>query len=222
VPNYVGKYKGSDLGRLKSLRRKIWGGKVFYYSKDKILKQSINDQGRLKVGLYGDSYDKNVKVHILIAITFLGHVPCGLLRVVDHIVEGNPLDNRLCNLQIITQRKNSSKCKNPKSGFTGVSKESGKYRVRICLNNEKFDLGYFNSAEEASEIREKVVELIEKEEDFSMYIKTNTPISKYKNIHFSNGLYRVRVIKNKKSIINRTFKTLEEAINHLNEYKVTQ
>jgi hypothetical protein len=85
-------------------------------------------------------------VHQLVAMAFLNHTPCGMNLVVDHI-NSNKLDNRVENLQLITQRENSSKdIKNKTSKYTGVSwcKHRGKWLSQIYLNKKTYNLGRFN------------------------------------------------------------------------------
>jgi hypothetical protein len=73
--------------------------------------------------------------------------------VVDHI-NGNGLDNRRCNLRIVTLFENSmnrKKSKNNTTGYTGVdfSKSEKKFRARISKYGKRHELGLFNTAEEA-------------------------------------------------------------------------
>lgn len=48
--------------------------------------------------------------------------------------------------------------KNNKTGYTGISKVNGKYRVRIQKNGKSYHVGYFNTLEEAKEARKKAEE----------------------------------------------------------------
>ena len=78
--------------------------------------------------------------------------------VVDHI-NGNPLDNRKCNLRVCTQKQNSQNLglsKNNTSGYPGVNKKTnGKYRSRITVDRKEICLGTFNTIEEAIKARKE-------------------------------------------------------------------
>ena len=67
-----------------------------------IMKPNYNS-GYYRVGL-----KKSIRVHQLMAICFLNHRPNGMKVVVDHI-NNIRTDNRLENLQIITQKENVQK-----------------------------------------------------------------------------------------------------------------
>ena len=73
--------------------------------------------------------------------------------VVDHI-NGDPLDNRKCNLRICTQQQNSMnkvKSKSNTTGFKGVHfyKPTGKFVSRIKVDGKNLYLGCFEKAEDA-------------------------------------------------------------------------
>lgn len=74
--------------------------------------------------------------------------------VVDHI-NGDKLDNRVCNLQLISQRKNCSREKSIKSGLpTGVHlvkrKKTKRYQARFTVGTKMYHIGYFDTPELAN------------------------------------------------------------------------
>lgn len=81
IKGYEGKYKVSNFGRIKSLR------------KNKVLKQTINKRdGYLYVGICKDGKRKNRKVHRLIAETFMSNPKNK--PTVNHI-DGNKFNNKV-------------------------------------------------------------------------------------------------------------------------------
>ena len=217
IPNWEQLYQASDLGRVKSLSRKVFGGKAFYFTNDKIMKQSIGSNGYLFLGLQLNGLISKIKTHQLVAIAFLSHTPCGHRIVVDH-KNNNPLDNRLLNLQLITQLENSRKDKKGITGFNNVYFENGRFRARIRFEEKQYCLGYFNDAETAKKTVDFVYEKLLKNENIDEYIKFNKN-KYYKNISMDNGKYRPRFVVNKKRINLPAFEKLEDAINCLNKVK---
>jgi len=153
VKGYEGLYQVSNLGRVKSLNRKIIykNGSVYFY-KEKIKKLTLNKRhGYLWVRLSKKSKATSKKVHKIVAESFLNHIPNGHKKVIDHI-DNNKLNNSLKNLQIITQRENSSKDKkNKSSNFTGVywNKKSKKWHSQIKIKSKKKHLGNFDKEYDA-------------------------------------------------------------------------
>jgi len=142
VVGYSSSYIVSDLGRIKSL------------ISNKILKVNYNVAGYGFVNLYKNKKPSARMIHQLVAESWLYHVPCGQKLVVDHI-NGDKKDNRLINLQIITQRKNSLKDKElPPSGHHGVSwcNTNKKWVVRPRYRGKKVYLGHYDCADFASEV----------------------------------------------------------------------
>ena len=79
--------------------------------------------------------------------------------VVDHI-NGNPLDNRKCNLRICTIQQNGMNRKvasNNNSGCTGVSKVKryNKWQANIGYKGKSYYLGLYDTKEEAIKARKE-------------------------------------------------------------------
>ena len=141
VINYEGLYQVSNLGRVKS----------FKFQKERILKLSTDKKGYSIVCLHKDKKQSVIKVHKLVAIAFLNHEPCGMSIVVDHI-DNNKENNKLSNIQLISNRENSSKNRVGVSKYTGVTwyKPLKKWCAKIHENKKNKHIGYFNKEIEAS------------------------------------------------------------------------
>lgn len=155
IPGYEGLYQVSNLGNVKSLSRIILRNGIHpFLSKEKLLKLSIDNWGYPRVSLFRNSNQSYSQVHQLVAMVFLNHKPDRALKlVVDHI-NNIKTDNRLENLQIISQRENTSKDKkNKTSKYTGVSWHSNykKWISGIRINGKIKHLGYFTCEVKASE-----------------------------------------------------------------------
>lgn len=69
----------------------------------------------------------------------------------DHINE-NKLDNRNSNLRSCTARQNAlnrGQLRHNTSGYKGISKDRGKWAVRVIVNGQNINLGHFNLLTEA-------------------------------------------------------------------------
>lgn len=145
IPNYEGCYQVSNLGNVKSLERKVKGKVNLKTQKEKILNPTQNIYGYYYVSLCKKGFIKKFTVHQLVAISFLNHIPCGMKLVVNHI-NFNRLDNRLENIEVVTNRENTNlKHIKSSSKYVGVSwhKGSKKWMSRIVINGKRKHLGYF-------------------------------------------------------------------------------
>ena len=136
-------YQVSNLGNVKSLK----------YEKERIRKQTIGGGGYYRLCLMKNKKPHKKIVSQLIAIAFLNHKPCGNKMVVDHI-DTNKLNNKLYNLQVITNRENTSKDrKNGSSKYLGVSwnKSNKNWSATILINGKPKYLGSFTNEKEASQ-----------------------------------------------------------------------
>lgn len=138
VVGYEGRYEVSNYGKVRSL----------IYNKIRILKQHPNKQGYLMVKLSkGNQKQRTRSVHLLVAHAFLNHASDGTQKVVVDHKDGDNSNNKLENLQLITQRENSMKGKNIK-GYS-LHKPSGLFFSRIYIDGKNVHLGYFKTKEEA-------------------------------------------------------------------------
>ena len=150
VKDYEGMYQDSDLGNVRSLNRVTNNNKRL---KGRLLKLVPNTNGYLTVNFCLNGKPKTKKIHQLVAETFLNHTPCGHKAVVDHI-DNDKTNNKLENLQVITNRANTSKDRvGGVSKYVGVSFHSrqNKYIAHCYHNGKHVHLGYFTDEIEASE-----------------------------------------------------------------------
>ena len=165
VKGYEGCYQASSLGRIKSLDRTVVckdGSERVY--RGRILKGSINKTtGYRQVGLSVNGKLRTFTASQLVALAFLNHTPDGHTSVVDH-VNGNRLDDRVENLQIVTNRENSSTCyrsnkETLSSKYAGVSwyKRDNKWISRIQYEGKSVYLGLYPTELEAHEAYQKAL-----------------------------------------------------------------
>ena len=104
IKGYEGIYKISNLGRVKSLKRfrKGKNGSLAPL-KERILKPKISNKGYYQVCLYKNSKAGLYYVHRLVWIAFNGQIIENMQ--VNHINEVKT-DNRLSNLNLMTQKEN--------------------------------------------------------------------------------------------------------------------
>lgn len=144
IPEFEGMYQVSNLGNVRSLK----------FNKIKVLKKSINSRGRYRVNLCKNGYKlSNCKISQLSAMAFLNHRPCGHKIVVDHI-DNNKENDKLYNLQLISNRENTIKdTMRGSSKYVGVSwhKIQNKWRTSIYIKGKVKHLGYFTDEKKAAQ-----------------------------------------------------------------------
>ena len=135
VPGYDGRYKISK------------DGVVISYANPTIveLKNKIH-HGRLHVSLSKDSQskDRNISLHRLLYITFIGPIPDKM--EIDHI-DRNPLNNNLNNLRCVTRSQNEQN-KFVKKGY-GYNKRDKLWQAKITVSGKKIILGCFKNEDDA-------------------------------------------------------------------------
>lgn len=102
IPGYESFYQVSDLGRVKSLTRKVYRGAGFYLCQERILKPALV-KGYPAVALAKDGKSRTMRVHILVMLAFVGPCPEGQEVLHRH---GDRADARLTELRYGTRREN--------------------------------------------------------------------------------------------------------------------
>ena len=83
---------------------------------------------------------------------------------IDHI-DGNPVNNRIENLRLVTRSQNQHNQKIPKNNTSGVkgvgwNKAKMKFKANLMKNNKNIHLGFYDTKEAAekaiTEAREKI------------------------------------------------------------------
>lgn len=153
ISGYEGVYQVSNLGNVKSLR----------YNKERILKPTKGTVGYLTVGLSSNGKSKWRTIHSLVAEAFLSHVPNGYKMVVNH-KNFNKLDNKLENLEVVTNRENTNKKHiESKSKYVGVSwnRTSNRWVVHIYKNKKQCYVGSFKNEKDASDAYQRELKTVE-------------------------------------------------------------
>ena len=153
IPEYEGLYQVSNLGNVKSLKRVVYQSNGHRQTvRERILKAGIDVYGYLIVRLSKYGKLRTFTVHKLVAMVFLNHTPCGMKMVVNHI-DNNPTNNRVSNLEIISQRDNSYTHHIGTSKYKGVCWNSArnKWMADIRINGKKKYLGLFENELDASQ-----------------------------------------------------------------------
>ena len=128
-------YQVSSFGNIISLK----------FGKEKKLQKIIDSKGYYQIKLYKNKKAYTKKIHQLVAISFLNHIPNKHILVVNH-KDFNTLNNNVDNLEIVTQRENTSfKHIKYSSQYTGVSwnKRNKKWGASIRINGKSKHLGLF-------------------------------------------------------------------------------
>lgn len=126
-------YEVSDLGNVRSLN---------YYRSGKVreLKPTLYNNGYLHVNLWKNGKMKKFYIHRLVYEAFRGAIPKGL--TVDH-VNNVKTDNRLENLQLLTQGDNTRKARNKQLDLIEADWPYRELTFKnSCIASEFFDYKY--------------------------------------------------------------------------------
>ena len=155
IKGYEGLYEISNFGRIKSLSRQMSNGIGFFQSKERILKLNPNSNGYYVSVLCKNRVQKTISAHVLVWDHFSEFSRDGHKLEVDHI-DADKSNNRIDNLQLLTNRKNKSKYHKSRTDktlkFVGVSwdKDANKWRASIYINKKIKYLGLYNYESDAA------------------------------------------------------------------------
>ncbi|OWY23867.1 Pathogenesis-related transcriptional factor and ERF protein [Sphingobacteriales bacterium UPWRP_1] len=125
----------------------------------------------------GGYKNETIYLHKYIAERFVSR-PESEQKLYVSIVNGNKLDCRTDNLRWVPRSiavRNTKKTIN-KTGYRGVSPERDKYRAVLYKGRVKYDLGFFETAEEAAEAyNKKSEELFGKTRNLNIIGKPRNP-----------------------------------------------
>ena len=117
--------------------------------KGKFLKPKPDNNGYLLVNLCEDGKTKSMRVHRLLGIAFIPNPENK--PFIDHI-DNNRQNNNIENLRWATVSENTrNKAAYGAVPFRGVNKNGNRFIARVTIYGKKKYLGYYDTAEEASE-----------------------------------------------------------------------
>lgn len=146
IPGYEGYYQVSNLGFVRSLDREMVinhpiGGLRTVFKEGKLLKNKLNNHGKIMVSLSKQNQVKEVQVHRLVLLAFIGEPSDG--RECCH-KNDNQTDNRLENLYWGTRMENiADKYRNGKQlmgseVITHKLKECEVWLIKKLLETKKY------------------------------------------------------------------------------------
>jgi hypothetical protein len=150
VVGYEGLYKVSNVARILRIKKDT----------EKLLTPHKESWGYFQVGLYMNGKRKTKMLHRLVYEAFKGPIK----YTIDHI-DGDKSNNRLDNLQDITQRQNDTKKfdkTKTSSRYTGVyfDKRRNNWQSRIQINGKTITLGRFINELDAANAYQKALSLV--------------------------------------------------------------
>lgn len=171
IPGYEGLYEVSNFGNVKSYL--VRGTKTNELSDTPTLKSKRLSMGYYAVDLAGTGKKnkKTWRVHVLVAMAFLDHKPDGYNAIINHI-DNNPLNNHVDNLEITTQRINTSIHKTDVGVYWNKNSQKWFSMIRVKgYNNQKLYLGGYDDKEQALRVYQNALLNIDKFENKEQFRK---------------------------------------------------
>lgn len=155
IKGYEGYYQISNLGRVKSLYRMITRRSRPVNQYERIMKGCLQGKGYVGVTLSNGIAKKTHKVHRLVCKAFICDQDSSVQ--VNHI-DGNKLNNRLDNLEWVSNMENSCHrwlSRKKSSQYIGVTYfgRTNQWQAQIKIGRQYKYLGMFNTEIEAHQAR---------------------------------------------------------------------
>lgn len=140
---YEQEYIVSNKGRIASLPKPNGSKKI----KIRDISKSFDGCGYIRVTMHKNGVYKKIRLHTLIAETFIGSIPSD--HTVDHL-NRIKTDNSLKNLRILSHAQNvNAYYSNNRKNKYGVININGKYVARIKINKKTVHIGTFKEKNDA-------------------------------------------------------------------------
>ena len=139
-------YQASNLGNVRSLPRTFWNPRGFYsHTKGKILtqKELQSEMGYYTVNFMANNKRSKPYVHKLVVEAFSGKIPENM--TVNHI-DGDPHNNNIDNLEIVTLGENISKAAHKRNG---VNQSKTKYKIKV-IDCDTLEVSLFDTCRDAA------------------------------------------------------------------------
>ena len=137
IKDYEDLYQVSNLGRVKSIRRKVNNNRGIMIRQEKILTPEITKHGYLRIKLFKNNKGKRILIHRLVAETFISN-PENKPQV-NHI-DFNRANNKVDNLEWVSASENikysfdKGRIKLPYNVYENIRKQGSIYGKK---NGEK-------------------------------------------------------------------------------------
>ena len=153
IPDYEGLYQVSNLGRIKSLKRKVHAGRNrIRWQYERILSNNkTNGNGYKVVSLNKNSRGKNKYIHRLVAESFIPNP--NNYKYINHKDE-NKANNKVDNLEWCTAEYNNTyNNKHIRALETRMKKHIGCRKILQLNENEEIIKEYFSISQASKEMK---------------------------------------------------------------------
>jgi len=145
IESFENHYEVSNYGRVRSYKNNKNGLTPNF----KILKNKIDSNGYHYITLCKNKKKKNFSIHRLVVFNFKKDlVIYNKNFCVDHI-DNNKNNNYIDNLQVISNRLNSTKDRKRTCKYPGITKRKDKYLASCYVKKQKIHIGSYLTQEDA-------------------------------------------------------------------------